>query len=74
MDELGAYLEGIAEERRREPREDLLSALLAAEQEGEKLSADEVYSTIELLLIAGNGFQNPLRILLAHSFLLLLSF
>ncbi len=52
--QLREYLRGIAEERRREPREDLLSALLAAEQEGEKLSADEVYSTIELLLIAGN--------------------
>ena len=38
----------------KEPREDLLSALLAAEQEGDKLTADEVYATTELLLIAGN--------------------
>ncbi len=52
--ELRRYLEGVAEERRREPREDLLSALLAAEQEGDKLTADEVYATTELLLIAGN--------------------
>ena len=52
--ELRKYLEGVADERRREPREDLLSALLVAEQEGEKLSLEEVYATVELLLIAGN--------------------
>jgi cytochrome P450 len=52
--ELRSYLEGVAEERRREPREDLLSALIAAEQEGDKLTADEVFATTELLLIAGN--------------------
>jgi cytochrome P450 len=52
--ELREYLEGIAEERRREPREDLLSALLAAEQEGMKLSTEDVFATTELLLVAGN--------------------
>ncbi len=52
--ELRAYLEPIAAERRREPREDLVSALVAAEDQGDKLSTDEVFSTIILLLVAGN--------------------
>jgi hypothetical protein len=52
--ELRAYLEGVASARRREPREDLLSAMLAAEQEGDRLTADELYETCELLLIAGH--------------------
>jgi cytochrome P450 len=52
--ELQAYFARVSEERRREPREDLLSALLAAEQEGDKLTLDEVYTTCILLLVAGN--------------------
>jgi cytochrome P450 len=52
--ELRAYLEPIVEQRRREPREDLISALVAAEEQGDKLSTNEVFSTIILLLVAGN--------------------
>jgi pimeloyl-[acyl-carrier protein] synthase len=52
--ELRAYLATIVDERRREPREDLLSALVAAEQDGDKLTMDEVYSMAVLLLVAGN--------------------
>jgi cytochrome P450 len=52
--ELRAYLEPIIEERRREPREDLISALAAAEEQGDRLSVDEMYATINLLLVAGN--------------------
>lgn len=52
--EMNAYIAGIAEERRREPREDLLSALLAAEEQGDKLSMDEVLSTVLLILVAGH--------------------
>jgi len=51
--ELRAYLEGVASARRREPREDLLSALLAAE-DGERLSDDDLYETCSLLLVAGH--------------------
>jgi cytochrome P450 len=47
------YLRPILEERRAEPREDLLSALLNAEVEGEKLSEEEVLSFLRLLLPAG---------------------
>ena len=69
--ELRAYFERIAEERRREPREDLLSALLVAEQEGDKLTSDEVFSIVVLLLVAGNEtttnlIANGLYALLQH--------
>jgi cytochrome P450 len=46
--------ERVAEERRRKPREDLLSALLAAEEQGDRLSMDELLATCVLLLFAGN--------------------
>jgi hypothetical protein len=52
--ELKAYLEPVVAQRRREPREDLISALVAAEEQGDKLTADEVFNTIILLLVAGN--------------------
>ena len=42
------------EERRREPREDLISALVRAEDEEHALTADEVLAFTQLLLIAGN--------------------
>jgi pimeloyl-[acyl-carrier protein] synthase len=52
--ELRSYLEGVAEQRRREPGDDLMSALLTAEEEGDRLSTDEVFATCNLLLVAGN--------------------
>ena len=54
MDELGDYLETIADERRREPREDLLSELVRAEEAGDRLSRLELFTTCVLLLVAGN--------------------
>jgi cytochrome P450 len=48
-----AYLKPILAERRREPREDLLSALTRAEVDGERLSEEEVLSFLRLLLPAG---------------------
>ena len=53
-DEIVAYFEGIIERRRERPGDDLLSALLAAEEEGERLSHDELLGTLMLLLVAGN--------------------
>ncbi len=51
---LQGYFKGLVEERRREPREDLLSALVQAEEDGETLTEDELYATAILLLGAGN--------------------
>jgi len=47
------YLKPIMAERRREPRQDLLSALTAAEVDGERLTEEEVLSFLRLLLPAG---------------------
>jgi cytochrome P450 len=65
------YLAPILQDRRREPREDLLSALAAAEDEGDKLTLMEVHATVALLLVAGNEtttnlIGNGLRALLQH--------
>ena len=52
--EMADYFSAVIEERRREPREDLLSALIAAEERGEVLSGEELLATCILLLAAGN--------------------
>jgi cytochrome P450 len=47
------YLRPILEERREKPRDDLMSTLLKAEVEGERLTEEEVLSFLRLLLPAG---------------------
>lgn len=54
MDELGEYIEGIADERRWDPKDDLISGLVAAEEAGDRLTRDELFATCVLLLVAGN--------------------
>ena len=66
-----AYLVPLFEERRREPQDDLISALVAAEEAGDRLGADELLTTVMLLLIAGhettmNLIGNGLLALLRH--------
>ncbi len=51
---LAEYFAGIIEERRRAPREDLISALIAARDRSDVLSQDELLATCVLLLVAGN--------------------
>jgi cytochrome P450 PksS len=48
------YLRGLVEEKRRNPDERLISALVRAEEDGEKLTSDEVLGMLLLLLIAGH--------------------
>ncbi len=52
--ELAALMREMLEERRVKPTEDLTSALLYAELEGEKLTEEEIASFFILLLVAGN--------------------
>ncbi len=52
--ELGEYFKGLVALRRNDPKEDLLSGLVAAELEGSKLSFDELLQMLILLLVAGN--------------------
>lgn len=49
-----AYLRDLARQRRQDPQEDLITALVEAEEAGDKLSEDELISTVSLLLIAGH--------------------
>jgi hypothetical protein len=51
---LTAYLVPLFEERRRSPQADLISALVEAEDAGNRLGADELLTTVALLLIAGH--------------------
>ena len=53
-DELYEYFDDIITLRRQDPRDDLISALIAAEDEGDRLTHDEVLATLLLLLVAGN--------------------
>ena len=48
------YLRRLIEEKRREPADDLISALVLAKAEGERLDADEVLAMAFLLLVAGH--------------------
>jgi cytochrome P450 len=48
------YVRRLVALRRREPRDDLISALVQVEQAGDRLSADELTSMIFVLLIAGH--------------------
>nr|WP_254434284.1 cytochrome P450 [Halobacillus sp. Marseille-Q1614] len=49
-----AYLKELFDERRSAPGNDLISNLLQAEEEGEQLSRNELYSMMILLIIAGH--------------------
>ncbi len=49
-----AFLRGYVEKRRASPADDLISHLIAAEQDGERLTTDELISTCILLLNAGH--------------------
>ncbi len=48
------YLGEIFAERRRQPRNDLITALIQAEEAGDKLSEEELYGMVVLLIVAGH--------------------
>ena len=52
--ELQAYFERLIAIRRDTPGDDLMSSLIAAEEEGDSLSEAELLVTLRLLLVAGN--------------------
>jgi len=54
MEELTRYFADLAEERRRTPRADLLSALIASHEDGARLSHEEVLANCVMLLFAGH--------------------
>jgi cytochrome P450 len=65
------YLQGLIEQRRSQPRDDLMSRLIAVEESGDQLAEDEIVSTCNLLLIAGhettvNLIANAILAMLRH--------
>jgi cytochrome P450 len=51
---LAEYFRELIAERRAAPRDDMLSALIAAEEAGDKLNEEELLATCILLLVAGH--------------------
>lgn len=69
--EFSDYMRALSDERRAAPRDDLMSHLVAAEDDGQKLTGDELVASAILLLNAGheasvNAFGNGVVALLAH--------
>jgi cytochrome P450 len=69
--ELTRYLAPVVAARRREPREDVISGLVQAEIDGRRLTDDEVYSHVRLLLPTGGetthgALGNMLYAILTH--------
>mgnify|MGYP005850289997 CR=1 FL=1 len=52
--EFSAYIQHLADERRRKPGPDLISALVEVEEQGDKLTPDELVANCILLLNAGH--------------------
>ncbi len=71
-EEFLTYLRALFDERRRSPADDLVSALVQAEEQGDSLSEDELYSMVVLLIVAGHEttvslIANAVLVLLSHS-------
>lgn len=71
VEQLTQYLDAIVVARRQEPRDDLISGLVAARVDGEQLTSQEINNACRLLLIAGyetttNLIGNTMHLLLSH--------
>ncbi len=68
---LREYLRDLLQQRRADPRDDLMSGLIAVEEAGDQLTEDEIIATCNLLLIAGhettvNLIANAILVMLRH--------
>ncbi|MGH3663438.1 MAG: cytochrome P450 [Micromonosporaceae bacterium] len=54
QDELTTYFDTIIAEKRKNPGDDLLSALISAQQDGDRLTHEEINDTCRLLLVSGH--------------------
>jgi cytochrome P450 len=71
LEELAAYITALLAAKRRDPGDDLLSALLDVREDGERLTEDELISMVFLMLIAGhettvNLIANGTYLILTH--------
>lgn len=53
QDELDEYTRELIAERRQRPADDLITALIAAEEAGDRLSTDELVMMVEAVIVAG---------------------
>jgi cytochrome P450 len=68
---LRGYLRDLIARRRRDPGDDLMSALITVEESGDQLTEDEIVATCNLLLVAGhettvNLIANAILAMLRH--------
>jgi cytochrome P450 len=68
---ISAYLKTLIDARRRSPQDDLMTALIAAEEQGDRLNEQEMVANLILLLVAGhettqNLIGNGMLALLRH--------
>jgi cytochrome P450 len=68
MAELDAYIDGLIDARRKSPRDDLLSRLIAVEEEGDKLSRDELQAVVATMLVAGTDTTRNQLANVIHTF------
>ena len=71
MPRLGRFIRKLAKRKRANPQDDILTKLIQAEDEGEKLTEDELVAMVFLLMIAGyettvNLITNGVRVLLQY--------
>jgi len=69
--EFDEYIRGLMAERKRNPGDDLLSALIAAEEEGDRLTENELANLLFTIMAAGNETTTSListgtKLLLEH--------
>ncbi|MFD8558792.1 cytochrome P450 [Streptosporangium canum] len=67
--EIFGYCDGLVEERRKAPRDDIITALVQAEIDGDRLSRDEIDAFFVVLCVAGN---ETTRNLISHAMLALI--
>ena len=66
--ELDEHVSRLIEQRRVEPRDDLLSRLIAAEEEGDRLSSSELLSVVTMMLVAGTDTTRNQLSNMIHTF------
>lgn len=58
--EMSAYLEDMIQQRREQPTDDLLTRLVEAEVDGERLTHEEILGFVQLLVVAGQETTSDL--------------
>jgi len=66
--ELDEYITELIADRRADPRDDLLSNLILAEEEGDRLSASELLSVVAMMLVAGTDTTRNQLSNMLHTF------